>query len=144
MEDSKLVDQLFSKNFWVQLIATLLLGFEANNILIDKTPEEIIDLFSGENNGKIVIAVILFFLPVVSSVAEKIRAKEWTWDWVNSSNFRTSALAVVSLIVGALLDEQLASIVLVILGAVFNIGVHTGKPTKVVQLKLKETLAQAA
>ena len=127
----KLAEVLGSQNALVTFISIALLGFTANDIAIEQTPEELIDLFTGKTGVQIVMILFLNFFNPLSKLVQKVIKKEFNFEFVTSRNFQTQVLSLITLIVSAFLDQALTGIVVTLVLQVWNLISHLAKAPKV-------------
>lgn len=120
----KAVGTLDSRNFFVTFISIILLAASGQDVIFDQTPEEIYNLFQGQEILGILSIVVLNFLNPVTKLVTKIIKKQWSWDFVKSMNFQTQATSFVALILASWLGEELGGIVLALAVNVVNLIVH--------------------
>lgn len=129
----KLIEVLGSSNAMISVLSIVLLGLTSNDIFLDQTPQELIDMFTGKNAGQIVTLLLINFFGPASKLVRKFMAKEWSWDFIKSANFQTQILSLITIVIGAVADQALTGILVALLLQVWNLIVHLLKPAKNVQ-----------
>jgi hypothetical protein len=86
-------DSLKSQNFFVSLVTLVLLAFEANNLTLNVSAEQVVDTFLTRDAGAILSLVVLNFANPILKLISK--ASEWSWDFTKSANFWTQVATVV-------------------------------------------------
>jgi hypothetical protein len=86
-------DSLKSQNFFVSLVTLVLLAFEANNLTLNVSADQIVDTFLTRDAGAILSLVVLNFAnPILKLIS---RTAEWDWGFTRSANFWTQVATVV-------------------------------------------------
>ena len=126
----KILEVLKSQNAFVSYVSIFLLALSTNGILVQGTPEEIINLFTGKQAGEIIAVLVLNFFTPLYKLAQKIIAKQWDWTFLKSENFLTQVLSIVTLVAGALLGQELAGVAVALGMQVINFVKHLIRPAK--------------
>lgn len=117
-------DTFQSRNFWVTIISLFFGLLTANNLNIGLTPEELVNDISGHNTVEIFTFLAINFFQPVSKLIAKIKAGEWSWDFLKSANFRTQALSVIAVGLAFWLDEVTIGFVVAIIANIANLVYH--------------------
>jgi len=81
-----------SQNFFVSLVTLLLLAFEANQLTVNVSAEQVVSVFASQDAGAIISLIFLNFLNPVMKILSK--AQEWSWEFLKSANFWTQVVTV--------------------------------------------------
>ena len=128
----KLAEVLSSQNAFVNLLSILLLAFSTNDIVIEQTPEELINMFQGKTGVQIVMILFLNFFTPLSKLVQKLIKSEFSLEFIKSRNFQTQLLSLITIIVGAFLSEPLTAVVVALVLQVWNLISHLIKSPKTV------------
>lgn len=82
-----------SQNFFVSLVTLLLLAFEANQLTVNVTAEQVVSVFASQDAGAIISLIFLNFLNPVMKILSK--TQEWSWGFIKSANFWTQVVTVI-------------------------------------------------
>lgn len=128
----KLKEVLGSNNFRVSVFSLVALLLSYNGIEIDKTPQEISDLFTNQNFIGVLLTLVMNFLNPVFKLVQKIISKTWSWDFFQSENFRTQLLTIVTIILGVVSNQYLVSVLIAATIQLINwVGHLLSKPKQV-------------
>lgn len=128
----KLAEVLSSQNAFVNLLSILLLAFSTNDIVIEQTPEELVNMFQGKTGVQIVMILFLNFFTPLSKLVQKLIKSEFSLEFIKSRNFQTQLLSLITIIVGAFLSEPLTAVVVALVLQVWNLVSHLIKSPKTV------------
>jgi len=128
----KLAEVLSSQNAFVNLLSILLLAFSTNDIVIEQTPEELVNMFQGKTGVQIVMILFLNFFTPLSKLVQKLIKSEFSLEFIKSRNFQTQLLSLITIIVGAFLSEPLTAVVVALVLQVWNLISHLIKSPKTV------------
>jgi hypothetical protein len=128
----KIAEVLSSQNAFVNLLSILLLAFSTNDIVIEQTPEELVNMFQGKTGVQIVMILFLNFFTPLSKLVQKLIKSEFSLEFIKSRNFQTQLLSLITIIVGAFLSEPLTAIVVALVLQVWNLVSHLIKSPKTV------------
>jgi hypothetical protein len=128
----KIAEVLSSQNAFVNLLSILLLAFSTNDIVIEQTPEELVNMFQGKTGVQIVMILFLNFFTPLSKLVQKLIKSEFSLEFIKSRNFQTQLLSLITIIVGAFLSEPLTAVVVALVLQVWNLVSHLIKSPKTV------------
>ena len=128
----KIAEVLSSQNAFVNLLSILLLAFSTNDIVIEQTPEELVNMFQGKTGVQIVMILFLNFFTPLSKLVQKLIKSEFSLEFIKSRNFQTQLLSLITIIVGAFLSEPLTAVVVALVLQVWNLISHLIKSPKTV------------
>jgi hypothetical protein len=128
----KIAEVLGSQNAFVNLLSILLLVFSTNDIVIEQTPEELVNMFQGKTGVQIVMILFLNFFTPLSKLVQKLIKSEFSLEFIKSRNFQTQLLSLITIIVGAFLSEPLTAVVVALVLQVWNLVSHLIKSPKTV------------
>lgn len=126
----KLIDVLGSSNALLNVLSIFILALASNDIYLEQTPEELINMFSGKSSGQLLTLVLINFFGPATKLVKKLMAKEWNWDFLKSANFQTQILSLLTVIASSLAGEVFAGILVALVLQVWNLIVHLLKPVK--------------
>jgi len=126
----KLIDVLGSSNALLNVLSIFILALASNDIYLEQTPEELINMFSGKSSGQLLTLVLINFFSPATKLVKKLMAKEWSWDFLKSANFQTQILSFLTVIASSLAGETFAGILVALVLQVWNLIVHLLKPVK--------------
>lgn len=103
-----------SVNFLTTVITFILLAVSYNGIEV--SPEKVGNLAEALVYGRMVaISIALISItPIIFKICKKVRAKEWTWQWLKSKNFITQAITFILMVLvytGAITEAQQAELI---------------------------------
>lgn len=128
---TKIQEVLNSANFHISLVGIITTALAANGIVLENSPEELYNIFNGAKGEQLIIAVIMYAVLPLSKAVSKFLSKEWSWKIIiKSGNFRTMVSSALLLLVGAVVGEELASIIVTFIINLLNSGIHIMKPPK--------------
>lgn len=126
----KLIDVLGSSNALLNVLSIFILALASNDIYLEQTPEELINMFSGKSSGQLLTLVLINFFGPATKLVKKLMSKEWNWDFLKSANFQTQILSFLTVIASSLAGEVFAGILVALVLQVWNLIVHLLKPVK--------------
>lgn len=126
----KLIDVLGSSNALLNVLSIFILALASNDIYLEQTPEELINMFSGKSSGQLLTLVLINFFSPATKLVKKLMSKEWSWDFLKSANFQTQILSFLTVIASSLAGEVFAGILVALVLQVWNLIVHLLKPVK--------------
>lgn len=128
---NKLIDVLGSNNARVSIVSIILLLFQYNGINVDENAQSIVDLFTGQSLMGALAVITVNFLHPAMKLAQKIINKEFQWRiWLISNNLQTQAATLLSIILGAFMNNVTAGMVVSLLLQVLNFVKHLADPAK--------------
>lgn len=122
----KVLDVLSSKNFLTSVIALISLALAYNGIKL----EDADTLYEYFNKGgtELIIAVGTFLFNSGSKIVSKVLEKNWSWDFIKSTNFKTGVITVVVIVVSSFFNELTIGVVSSIVLNIYNILIHMVEP----------------
>lgn len=126
----KLSEILDSRNALVTIASIVLLLFSANNIAINASADELVDLLYGRNLGEIASVLVLNFLNPIFKLGKKFVDKSFNWSFLTSSNFLAQLSTLLTLIVAALWGEGLAGVIVATVIQIYNLAIHVFQKPK--------------
>jgi len=130
MTKTKLLDVLASKNFFTSIISIFLLILGYNNISTEITSDGVWDLIHTSKGGELIASLFALTLNTGLKIYQKIVSKTFDFSFIYSSNFQVAVMSVITLIVGAFVNEITAAIIVSVVMQVVNILIHLKSPAK--------------
>lgn len=125
-------ESLRSKHFITQIIGVVLVFFTAQGVETGYTPDQWYDLFV--DSPTLSAFLLSYVVTPVYTLIQRLTQNKVVWDFFKTENFITYVSAIAITLIGLVVGEEIAGIVIGAIISILNVLGYLTAPTKEEQL----------